>query len=210
MASFRRATRMETTRSSRSLPGSFRDPSGFVFWRDGVIYRQVNAIYKEDYDHLMSSGLYKALVDAGLLIPHEEVGAEPAVSDGAYKIIRPELVTFVSYPYEWSFSQLKDAALTTLRVQHESMDFGMTLKDCSAYNVQFKDGKPVFIDTLSFERYREGTPWAPYRQFCQHFLAPLALMSHRDVRLSQLLRIHVDGVPLDLASSLLPLSLIHI
>jgi ribosomal protein L11 methylase PrmA len=80
----------------------------------------------------------------------------------------------------------------------------MTLKDGSAYNIQFLKGRPVFIDTLSFERYREGQTWIAYRQFCQHFLAPLALMSYRDVRLSQLSRIHLDGMPLDLASSLLP------
>jgi len=81
----------------------------------------------------------------------------------------------------------------------------MSLKDSSAYNVQFLGARPVLIDTLSFEQYHEGRPWVAYRQFCQHFLAPLALMAHRDVRLGQLLRVHIDGIPLDLASSLLPL-----
>jgi hypothetical protein len=119
-------------------------------------------------------------------------------------VLKPEQVPFVSYPYEWSFSQLKDAALTTLLIQKKALEFGMCLKDCSAYNIQFFKGSPVFIDTLSFERYEEGKPWVAYRQFCQHFLAPLALMSHRDVRLGQLSRVHLDGVPLDLASRLLP------
>ena len=81
---------------------------------------------------------------------------------------------------------------------------GLSLKDSSAYNIQFLGGKPVLMDTLSFEAYREGEPWDAYRQFCQHFLAPLALMAYRDIRLSQLLRIYIDGVPLDLASQLLP------
>lgn len=85
------------------------------------------------------------------------------------------------------------------------MEYGMSLKDCSSYNIQFHNGKPILIDTLSFEKYREGEPWIAYRQFCQHFLAPLALMSHKDIRLNQLLRIYIDGIPLDLASSLLPL-----
>ena len=80
----------------------------------------------------------------------------------------------------------------------------MTLKDGNAYNIQFLKGRPVFIDTLSFERYREGQTWNAYRQFCQHFLAPLALMSYRDIRLNQLSRVYLDGIPLDLASSLLP------
>ena len=195
---------MTNPKAGGIVPSSFRDPSGFVFWRDGSLYRQINIPYKEDYDHLMVSGLYKALVEAGLLIPHEEFPAESARPDWCYKIIKPETVPFISYPYEWSFGQLKDAALTTIRIQKKSLDFGMSLKDCSAYNVQFMKGKPVFIDTLSFERYREGEPWVAYRQFCQHFLAPLALMSYKDVRLGQLFRIHLDGIPLDLASVILP------
>jgi ribosomal protein L11 methylase PrmA len=148
--------------------------------------------------------LYERLTDRGLLIPHEEVELSHRFSSAAYKVLRPAVLTFVSYPYEWSFSQLQDAALLTLSIQREALERGMTLKDASAYNVQFEQGRPVFIDTLSFESYREGQPWVAYRQFCQHFLAPLALMSRRDIRLNQLLRAHLDGVPLDLASRLLP------
>jgi hypothetical protein len=194
---------MEKMMSNTKLPSSFRDPSGFLFCQDGFIYRQVNRIYKENYDHLIDSGFYETLVDAELLIPHEEVDIDYAEPDKAYKIIKPEQIPFISYPYEWCFSQLKDAALTTLEIQKKALDFGMSLKDCSAYNIQIRAGKAIFIDTLSFENYREGDPWVAYRQFCQHFLAPLALMSYRDIRLNQLLRIYVDGVPLDLASSLL-------
>lgn len=189
--------------SNTKLPSSFRDPNGFLFFEDGFIYRQVNRIYKENYDHLIGSGLYETLVDAELLIPHEEVDIDYAEPDKAYKIIKPEQISFISYPYEWCFSLLKDAALTTLEIQKKALNFGMSLKDCSAYNIQFRRGRPIFIDTLSFENYRDGDPWVAYRQFCQHFLAPLALMSYRDIRLNQLLRIYIDGVPLDLASSLL-------
>ena len=187
-----------------NVSSSFRDPSGFLFIRDGVVYRQVNSVYKENYDCLISSGLYKSLTDSGLLIRHDEVDIGYAKADDAYKVLKPELVEFISYPYEWCFSQLKDAALTTLEIQKESLKYGMTLKDCSAYNIQFRKRRPVFIDTFSFEKYREGEPWVAYKQFCQHFVAPLALMSYRDVRLNQLFRLYIDGVPLDLASSLLP------
>lgn len=187
------------------LGASFRDPSGFLFTQQGTLYRQINQFYREDYERLMSSGLYDELVGAGLLISHEEVNVEPAAPSLAYKIIRPEPLRFVSYPYEWCFSQLKDAALVTLKIQKRALSYGMSLKDSSAYNIQFFDGRPVLVDTLSFESYREGEPWVAYRQFCQHFIAPLALMAHRDVRLSQLLRVYIDGVPLDLASRLLPL-----
>lgn len=187
------------------LPSSFRDPSGFLFFQDDSIYRQVNIIYKENYDNLMDSGLYETLVKAGLLISHDEIVTQDAVDDYIYKILKPELIPFISYPYEWCFSQLKDAALATIRVQKIALEHGMTLKDSSAYNIQFMKGKPVFIDTLSFEKYNDGEPWVAYRQFCQHFVAPLAIMSYKDIRLSQLLRAHIDGIPLDLASSLLPL-----
>lgn len=152
----------------------------------------------------MSSGLYDSLVAEGLLIPHTETDIPAAAPEQAYKVIAPERVAFISYPYEWSFSQLKDAALLTLRIQKLALEKGMVLKDASAYNIQFLRGKPVLIDTLSFAKYVEGTTWVAYRQFCQHFLAPLALMSQVDVRLSQLMRLHIDGIPLDLASRLLP------
>ena len=197
---------MEKVKASKIIPSSFRDPSGFVFHRDGSVYRQVNIIYKENYDHLVNSGLYEELVDAELLIPHDEVQIDPASPDKSYKIIKPELIPFISYPYEWCFNQLRDAALTTLEIQKKSLNFGMSLKDCSAYNVQFIGYKPVFIDTLSFEKKHQEQPWVAYKQFCQQFIAPLALMSYRDVRLNQLLRTYIDGIPLDLASSLLPFS----
>lgn len=197
---------MDTFESARPEPGSFRDPSGFIFWRAGQLYRQVNRSYRENYNRLMQSGLYEELTRKGWLIAHTELGIDQAASPEAHQVIRPERVPFVSYPYEWCFSQLKQAALLTLEIQSHALQRGLTLKDGSAYNVQFVGSRPIFIDTLSFEPYREGRPWVAYRQFCQHFLAPLALMSKVDVRLGQLLRVHLDGIPLDLASALLPWS----
>ncbi len=195
-----------TTLNDEPVAASFRDPSGFLFSRNGALYRQINRVYADDYDHLISSGLYDQLVKSGLLIPHREVSEKPVYPELAVKVIQPELVPFISYPYEWSFSQLKDAALATLAIQKRSIKAGMSLKDASAYNIQFINGKPTLIDTLSFEIYKEGKPWDAYRQFCQHFLAPLALMARVDVRLGQLLRVFIDGIPLDLASRLLPAS----
>lgn len=189
----------------KPVESSFRDPSGFLFYLDGILYRQINQSYKQDYEHLMDSGLYKSLIDSNRLISHEEVDIQPLNPDKSYKIIKPEKISFISYPYEWCFSQLKHAAIATLEIQKTAMDFGMTLKDCSVYNIQFHQGKPILIDTLSFETYKEDQTWQAYRQFCQHFLAPLALMSQKDIRLNQLLRIYIDGIPLDLVSKLLPL-----
>tara|TARA_B110000503_G_C7144900_1_gene412484 strand:- start:770 stop:2170 length:1401 start_codon:yes stop_codon:yes gene_type:complete len=188
------------------LSSSFRDPSGFVFSHNSCIYRQVNNRFAKNYAALIESGLYDKLVSRGLLIPHQEIvdGSVPGTPD-CYKIIKPQQIPFISYPYEWSFSQLKDAAMLTLRVQHEAIKHGFVLKDASAFNVQFLDSKPVFIDTLSFDTYLQGTPWVAYKQFCQHFLAPLALMACTDIELSKLMISHIDGIPLPLASKLLPL-----
>jgi len=187
------------------LPGSFRDPSGFIFYQDGVLYRQVNEVHKNNYDFFMSSGLYQKLLADELLISHEEVGVECHQGSRAYKVIKPEPIPFISYPYEWCFSQLKEAALMMLRIQRIALDSGMSLRDASAFNIQFKGPRPIFIDTLSFEIFEEKNPWIAYRQFCRHFLAPLALMGYLDERLGQQFRTNIDGIPLDLTCAMLPL-----
>jgi ribosomal protein L11 methylase PrmA len=192
-----------SARNNNLDPASFRDPSGFVFRRDDTLYRQVNKSYRSQFDGLISSGLYDKLTGAGLLVTHE-TSDTPPLSDDGYLVIKPQVIPFISYPYEWSFSQLKAAALCTLEIQKVAMAHGQSLKDASTYNIQFVGSKPVLIDTLSIETQDESKPWIAYRQFCQHFLAPLALCSHTDVRLAQLLRTYVDGIPLDLASKLLP------
>lgn len=186
-------------------PASFRDPAGFIY-RDeaGVLHRQINNSYQPDYARLMDSGLYHSLVRDRLLIDHKECPGQKALTREAFKIIKPRELPFISYPYEWSFSALKDAALLTLDIEQRALTLGMTLKDATSYNIQFEGPRPIFIDTLSFERYTEGSPWVAYGQFCRHFLAPLALMAKVDSRLGNLLRLHTDGVPLDLASRTLP------
>lgn len=187
----------------KQIASSFRDPSGIVYFEDGVPCRKVNLCYKDNYDFLYNSGLYDELISSGLLIPHIEIKSG---EEQFYKIIKPEIIPFISYPYEWCFSQLKEAALLTLKIQKLALRRNMSLKDCSAYNIQFVGPRPVFIDTLSFEKYVQNTPWVAYRQFCQHFIAPLALMGFVDVRLNHLLKSYIDGLPLDMVSSLLPFS----
>ncbi len=184
--------------------GSFRDPSGFVFFYDGIAYRQVNASCAEAFRGLMGSGLYDELMKAGLLVGHEEVALRLPGAPPAHAVLRPDQIPFISYPYEWCFSQLKAAALLTLDIQRRARARGLGLRDASAYNVQFVGGRPVFIDTLSFGPYVEGEPWAAYRQFCQHFLAPLAMMAMVEPSLGELARTHIDGIPLALATRVLP------
>lgn len=171
-----------------------------------MLLRQAAERGARDLEMLEQSGLYTRLVGAGRLIEHESVDSTWALDPRhCAAVIRPREVDMVSYPYEWCFSQLKAAALLTLDIQDAALSKGMTLKDASAYNVQFEGTKPIFIDTLSITRREEGAAWSGYRQFCQHFLGPLLLMAYVDVRLSELLRVHLDGIPLDLASRLLPL-----
>jgi SAM-dependent methyltransferase len=184
--------------------GSYRDPAGFVYRRDGIVYRQVDPSFAQDWEQYLDSGLYERLATAGIVIGHEDVDPALAAEPPAHRVIRPEQLEVISYPYEWSFSQLQDAALLTLRAQSLAHAAGMTLRDASAYNIQFQRGRPVLIDSLSFERAEEGRPWVAYRQFCEHFLAPLALMARVDIRLGRLLRDHLEGIPLDLAARLLP------
>ena len=187
------------------VDASFRDPAGFLYRRDGILLRQVNDPYATHYEACVASGLYDRLITGNLLIPHTEID-DAGMAPGKYRVLKPEEIPYVSYPYEWSFTQLKDAALLTLEIQRIALEYGLSLKDASAYNVQFRAGSAIFIDSLSFERYVEGTPWVAYRQFCQHFLAPLTLMAVGDLRLRQLSFRYLDGLPLDLVSSMLPQS----
>ncbi len=183
----------------QASPASFRDPAGFVFKQNHSIYRKINPVGFDHYDYLMQSGLYDCLVKKNLLIPHQEIRR-----NADEIIIQPELIPYISYPYEWCFSQIKDAALATLEIQNIAVDYGMTLKDASAYNIQYLRCRPIFIDTLSFEKRQDGDSWAGYKQFCQHFLGPLALMAYTDVRLQKMLTSFIDGIPLELVASLLP------
>lgn len=183
-------------------PASYRDPSGFVFVRGGIVYRQINPCYRSAYDHLMQSGLYRELVEEGLLVQHEELTVPGDSND--HFTIKPEQIPFLSYASEWSFEMLKDAALLTLNIMRKAMRHRMILKDATPFNIQFFKGRMVFIDTLSFDQYDASEPWIAYRQFCENFLAPLALMHYTKKPLSNLLLAWPEGIPLQTASALLP------
>ncbi|MBQ7607803.1 MAG: hypothetical protein IJU76_07510 [Desulfovibrionaceae bacterium] len=188
---------------------SFRDPSGHVFMSEEMVFRTIRRPYADHWAYLRACGLLDAVVQSGMLFPFEELPLRdwpgPCHDAEVLAVLRTNRLPFISYPYEWCFSQLRAAALLTLDMHLLALKHGCVLKDASAYNVQFLKGKPVFIDILSFERWVEGRPWEAYGQFCTHFLAPLALMSLCDVRCGMLHRQWIDGIPLDLASRLLPL-----
>jgi hypothetical protein len=193
-----------TQQTVQPLDSSFRDPSGFVFEKDGILYRQVNNIFKEDFDHFISSGCYDRLKEKQWLVAHEEINENFTGSPGWFKTLKPQRIPFISYPYEWCFDMLKDAALLTLQLARECTKFGVILKDATPFNVQWLKGKPVFIDTLSFERYDATKPWIAYRQFCENFLSPLLLMHYSNQPLQPLMMAYPDGIPLSITRSLLP------
>ena len=180
-------------------PGSFRDPSGRVYVHEGRILRSIGESYSPHWERAVSSGLLKALTETGRLVSYMDI---PALPD-SWKSVEVEKIPFISYPYEWSFEQLRAAALLTLDIQKECLSRGMSLKDASAFNVQFQGARPLFIDLLSFECREPTAPWQAYRQFCMHFLAPLALYS-RTPELSRLSSLWIDGIPLNCAWKLLP------
>lgn len=186
-------------------PASFRDPSGFVFQMNGFYYRQVNQSHADDYELLMQSGLYRALTGKKLLLSHTEVNENLTGSPDWYKTLLPQQLDAISYPYEWSFDQLRDAALHTLEVQNMAICHGMILKDATPFNIQFQKGRPVFIDTLSFERYDPSSPWVAYRQFCESFLFPLYLEHYAGAGLQKILSVYPDGIPASVTARLLPL-----
>jgi hypothetical protein len=185
-------------------PASFKDPSGFIFQSNGTIYRQVNTSYAAAYDLLMSSGLYDKLTQKKQLIAHEEVHENMTGSANWYMTLRPEQLPFISYPYEWCFDQLRDAALLTLSVLRTALNHGMILKDATPFNIQFVQGRAVFIDSLSFAPYDPAQPWVAYRQFCQCFLFPLYLEHYLKKDVQKILSAYIEGIPVDVTARLLP------
>jgi ribosomal protein L11 methylase PrmA len=157
--------------------GSFRDPSGHVFERAGEIYRTVERQGLADFKRFFDEGVLGRFVEKRKLVGTEVVAAEEQarIHPGSPMLLKHERIPFISYPYEWSFSLLKAAALHHLDLQVDALRQGYTLSDASAYNIQFIGTDPIFIDALSFRAYRENEIWSGYRQFCEQFLNPLLL-----------------------------------
>lgn len=186
------------TNNSRHA-SSYRDPSGHVYVENGIIKRVIFSTYFSQYKALQNTGFFQKAFQHQLLIPHEEL----KVSETEIHI-QPTQIPFITYPYEWSFQQYKEAALLTLKLQKYALQHGFSLKDATAYNVAFFHGKAIFIDTLSLDFYKENTPWRAYKQFITHFLGPLVLAKYHGADFLKTMTSFIDGIPLQLLSSLLP------
>lgn len=177
-------------------PGSFRDPDSRVFLTDEGVFRALSERGREDWRALRSSSVFGELTGSGALVATDELEvAVPDVVPGEWAaVLRHERVPFVSYPYEWTFGMLRDAALLQLETLRRCLDEGLMLKDSSPYNVQWRGAAPVFVDVGSFERLRDGEPWVGYRQFCMLFLYPLMLQAYKGVPFHAWLRGSIDGI----------------
>jgi len=192
--------------SPKADPGSFRDPSGRVHRAGDRIFRTIGAKAATDYEAARDSGVLRKYVDRNFLIDSweiEAVGVDLADQSATHVVEHPK-IPFVSYPYEWPFALLKEAALFHLDFQCELLDDGFVLADASAYNVQFDGARPLFIDLLSIKRYREGEYWLAHNQFCEQFLNPLLLRSCIGVPHNDWFRGRLEGIPSGALSQMLP------
>jgi SAM-dependent methyltransferase len=192
------------------VSGSFRDHDSSVFSADGQIFRSLSAAALADYEALAASRFFAEAQEAGTVVRTELVEdrvppPECRTPAGLAAVLRHERIPFLSWPFEWPFSMLKQAALLTLELMRQALDEGMILKDATPYNVQWRGAAPVFIDIGSFERLAEGEPWFGYRQFCMQFLYPLMLQSYRRVSFRPLLRGQLDGIAPEQMRNLLSL-----
>jgi hypothetical protein len=175
-------------------PGSFRDRAGRIFYSNGGVYRALSARALAEWRALQGTRFFPRLVAEGKVIATQEAETAEAPDGEWAGTLKHERVPFVSYPYEWCFGMLRDAALLQLELLQAALAEGVTLKDATPYNVQWRGSRPVFIDVLSFRRLEPGEPWVGYRQFCQLFLYPLLLQSYKGIPFQPWLRGHIDGI----------------
>lgn len=192
-------------------PSSFRDPSGYVFTRDNRIFRALSAKGYEAFSAAQLGGLVDNARNNGLLIDSRLVPANEFCEqlkgprgETLTRVLEHPRIPFITYPYEWTFEQLKDAALQHLKLQLLALRYDFELSDASPYNMQFDIGLPLHIDVLSLRRYQDGHPWEGYNQFCRQFLAPLLLESITGIRFQSLLRGNLNGLDLGDLKRLIP------
>ncbi len=181
------------------INGSFRDPANRVYEHEGRILRGVTSAALENFKALEQSSFFKDYVARGLIVRTTlaDLGDEAAkgiLAQGWAGVLAHERVPLISYPYEWTFSMLKDAALLQLDLLESGLKEGWTIKDSTPFNIQFVGAKPVFIDIPSFEPREQGEHWAAYRQFCMLFLYPLMLKAHLGLDFQPVLRSNLDGI----------------
>lgn len=186
--------------------GSYRDPSGRVFYDEFQVFRTVTEHGRKAYEASRDSAIVRTMIEFCLLIASDEIQFRERWTDlqnVAYVLQHPR-VPVISYPYEWSFSQLQSAALHHLDIHLDLLSAGLTLSDATAYNIQFIGSKPIFIDRLSIIPYETGMLWLGHKQFCEQFLNPLLLRAHFDIPHNEWFRGALEGISTKHMASILP------
>jgi hypothetical protein len=178
---------------------SYRDTAARVIKKETGYNRYIFHEYKAEYDHLMESGLYQELTQKELLIEHQEIEVDTD-DPKVYKLLLPTQIPFQSYPFEWSYTQWRKSILAYLRINHIALKYGMILKDATPYNFYLSGGKSVMFDSSSFMFFNENDSWIAYRQFCEEFLSPVALMHYNGAEWSKLTMANLRGMPLSFVS----------
>jgi hypothetical protein len=177
-------------------PASFRDPATRIFYVDRRVLRGLDATAADDWAQLSATRFFPKAMETGEAVRTTTVAPAdlpPEVAGTYTTVIEHERIPYISYPYEWTFAMLRDAAIVHLELLLAALEEDVTMKDGYAFNVQWRGAEPVFIDIGSFERI-SGGPWIGYRQFCQTFLYPLLLEAHLGVSFQRILMGHLDGL----------------
>ena len=185
--------------------GSFRDPDNRVYEigsdnNKKRILRGLSHNALTTYNALVEQEFFKKLLNSSEVVKtnlllEDQNEVKKILADGWAAVIEHEPIPFITYPYEWTFSMLKDAALLHLKLIEKSLENGWTMKDATPYNIQWIGSKPIFIDIPSFQPWKVGDPWVGYRQFCSMFLTPLLLKAHLGIDHLPQLRSYLDGIP---------------
>ena len=177
-------------------PGSFRDPLSRVFIDGDSVLRTLDDEGLADFDALAATDFYAQALESGAIVGTDRADdVDPSELGGDWAaVLRHERIPFLSYPYEWPFEMLRDAARVQLELTESALAEDLTTKDATSYNVQFVGSRPTFIDLGSFERLHEAEPWYGYRQFCQLFLFPLMFQAYKDLPFQPWLRSAIDGI----------------
>lgn len=180
---------------------SYKDPAAKVFFSEdetGFVFRELAISYLPHYNHFISSGLSTVLLQKNYIVSFETISNNDTI------ILKAKKIEFVSFPYEWSFNQWKDAALLTLKIHYQALKCGMVLKDATPFNIVFDGSKPLLVDLSSFEVYEEGKPWQAFKQFCENFYMPLLLAKYFDATANDIYLSNTAGIQISKGLHLLP------
>ncbi|MBI5020651.1 MAG: class I SAM-dependent methyltransferase [Ignavibacteriales bacterium] len=179
-------------------PGSFRDRHGRIIYSGGSVYRGISELTLQNWNALIATKFFQPATEQNKLVQTIKVEknqlSDISIGEGWAAVLKHQVIPFISYPYEWSFGMMKDAALLQLELLEKAIKEDMTMKDATSFNIQWFGANPVFIDIASFENLNPGTPWVGYRQFCEMFLYPLMLQAYKNIHFHPWMRGSIDGI----------------